>query len=226
MHQTELTPRRGFLGRMAAAAAAAGLAWRVPEARAAQVQQQAAPGRWLQGLNGTYKCLFDFPLHGGGLPQAHMRNFIRTHADAFGTAEADIDIVGTLYFVGPQSSQPLAFTDAMWEKYRLGEFMGLTDPRTDRPFIRNMFFRPQPDDPLIGGATVSIEALQGRGATFLTCNNSLTGFASQLADAGRGESDAIREDLLGNLLPGVVLVPAMVIAIERAQAAGFAYNRQ
>jgi intracellular sulfur oxidation DsrE/DsrF family protein len=51
----------------------------------------------------------------------------------------------------------------------------------------------------------------------LTCKNSLGGFAGQLADAIRG-------DLLGNLLPGVVLVPAMVIAIERAQAAGFAYN--
>ena len=29
-----------------------------------------------------------------------------------------------------------------------------------------------------------------------------------------------------NLLPGVVIVPAMVIAIEKAQGAGIAYNRQ
>ena len=33
-------------------------------------------------------------------------------------------------------------------------------------------------------------------------------------------------ELGANLLPGVVRVPAMVIAIQKAQAAGIAYNRQ
>ncbi len=220
------TPRRGFLGRMAAAVMAAGIPWRRVEARSAGAAQQAGPDDWLEGLNGTYKCLFDSPLHNDGSPLVHMRNYARTHEQTYQTPPSEVNMVGTLYFTGPQSSQPLAFTDVMWEKYGFGEFMGLTDARTGRPLTRNMFYRPQPGDPVRGGESAGIETLQGRGATFLTCNNSLGGFSGQLADAGRGERDAIRDDLLANILPGVILVPAVVIAIERAQAAGFAYNRQ
>lgn len=87
-----------------------------------------------------------------------------------------------------------------------------------------MFHRPQPSDPVGDGA--GIAELQERGATFLTCANSLRAFAGGLASAGGGERDAIQSDLLANLLPGVILVPAMVVAIERAQAHGFAYKRE
>ena len=43
---------------------------------------------------------------------------------------------------------------------------------------------------------------------------------------GFGETDAIYADLKNNILPGIHLVPAMVIAIEKAQAAGITYNKQ
>jgi hypothetical protein len=36
----------------------------------------------------------------------------------------------------------------------------------------------------------------------------------------------IQAELKANMLPGVTIVPAMVIAIEAAQGAGIAYNRQ
>lgn len=43
---------------------------------------------------------------------------------------------------------------------------------------------------------------------------------------GKGTFEAIDQDLRSNLLPGVIIVPAMVIAIEQAQKAGIAYNKQ
>ena len=43
---------------------------------------------------------------------------------------------------------------------------------------------------------------------------------------GKGKADAIQKEMTENLLPGVTIVPAMVIAIEKAQAAGIRYNRQ
>ncbi len=110
----------------------------------------------------------------------------------------------------------------MWEKYALGEYSGLVDPQTDRPATRNMFYRPQPGDPL--GQRAGIESLQQRGATFLACNNSLGGLSRRLAEAGFGEREGIADDLGANLLPSVILVPAMVIAIDRAQANGFNYK--
>jgi hypothetical protein len=42
----------------------------------------------------------------------------------------------------------------------------------------------------------------------------------------RGHLREINKELRANLLPGVTLVPAMVVAIEQAQAAGIRYNRQ
>ena len=43
---------------------------------------------------------------------------------------------------------------------------------------------------------------------------------------GKGKAAELQKDLQANLLPGVTMVPAMVIAIEKAQAAGIRYNRQ
>jgi hypothetical protein len=36
----------------------------------------------------------------------------------------------------------------------------------------------------------------------------------------------VYEDLKANILPGVELVPAMVIAVEQAARAGLSYHRQ
>ena len=42
----------------------------------------------------------------------------------------------------------------------------------------------------------------------------------------QGEGADIDKELRANLLPGVTIVPAMVIAIDKAQEAGIKYNRQ
>ena len=72
----------------------------------------------------------------------------------------------------------------------------------------------------------SIEALQKRGVVFLVCNNALNFWIGQIASARGAERAAVDAELRANLLPGVVVVPAMVIAIEKAQQAGVAYNKQ
>ncbi len=221
---TGSTPRRGFLARMAAAVAAASVPWRSAEARAAIVSQKIGLDDFLDGLNGRYKYFFDSPALGGGGMYAHVRNYMRAYTETFGVAESDVNAIVTLYTPNPGSTQFLAFTDAMWEKYAIGEFASLTDASTGRPLVRNMYYRPQPEDRVPPG--MSISALQERGVTFLTCANSLRVFSGALARAGRGEADAIQADLLANLLPGVILVPSMVVAIERAQAHGFAYKRE
>lgn len=71
-----------------------------------------------------------------------------------------------------------------------------------------------------------IETLQRRGATFIFCNNALGIFAGLLAKARGLESDAVYADLKANILPGVELIPGMVVAVEQAHAAGLSYHRQ
>ena len=47
-----------------------------------------------------------------------------------------------------------------------------------------------------------------------------------LAQANKMEAPAVLADLKANMLPGVVLVPGMVVAIQQAQDKGIAYNRR
>ena len=73
---------------------------------------------------------------------------------------------------------------------------------------------------------LSIKSLQQMGTTFLLCNNAFGGWCLELEARGKGKMADISKDMMANLLPGVIVVPAMVIAIEKAQAAGIRYNRQ
>jgi hypothetical protein len=226
------TPRRGFLARVAAAAAAltAGSALPRPLA-AARPAQTPAQNKWLDRMTGRHRCLFDFPLHGDGLPQIHMFNYISTYKRDYNEAPTTISTVGTFYGApGFPASMPLAWNDAIWEKYRIGALLKLTDPATKAPATRNFFYRPRPGDPvLMNGAMAQagIESLQQMGATFLMCNNAFMAWVGFLSGNGsKGNPAAIEREIRANLLPGVITVPAMVIAIEKAQGKGIAYNRQ
>ena len=173
----------------------------------------------------------DFPLHGDGLPLIHIFNYISTYKRDYNEAPSTIGAVGTFYGApGFPASMPLAWNDAMWAKYKVGELLKLIDPATKAPTVRNMFFRPRPGDPVLFNgamAQAGIESLQQMGATFLMCNNAFMAWVGFLSGAGnKGNPAVIERDIRANLLPGVVTVPAMVIAIEKAQGKGIAYNRQ
>lgn len=227
MHPFGISARRSFLSRLAGAAAAVGVGGAFPRALSAQATQ--AQDAWLDKQTGSHRCLFDFPNHAEGLPLLHMYNYINTYNNAYGTKAGDVNAIGTFYFIGPTSSIPLAFNDAMWEKYKLGAYLKLEDPKTKAPSTRNMFNAPMPGDPVLFGGAVaaaSIASLQKMGSTFLICNNALNLFIGQTAQQSGATPAAVGTELKANLLPGVVIVPAMVIAIEKAQTKGIAYNKQ
>lgn len=235
MALSDKTHRRGFLGRIIGTAAALGVAGEGQRAEA----QPAGPDEWIKGVKGAHRCLFDFPQHKNLAPQLHILNYLNTYGQAYKTPGA-AGAVGTFYSMGPQASIPLAFNDAMWAKYSLGEYAGLKDA-SGKPYTRNVFNKPTADDlhllmaamqtptiPALAPAmpALGIESLQKMGTTFLLCANAFGGWCEELQARGKGTSADLMKDLSANLLPGVIVVPAMVIAIEKAQAAGIAYNRQ
>ena len=237
MNRAEDTRRRSFLGRMFGAVAAASLP--LAGTRAAAVQE-SGPDAWLKEVKGSHRCLFDFPQHKNGFPQLHIFNYLNTYAEAYKVTAGQAGAVGTFYGMGAQASIPLAFNDAMWAKYGLGEYMSLKDA-TGKAYTRNVFNRPTKDDlhllmqalqtptiPALAGVmpALGIENLQKIGTKFLLCANALGGWCAELEARGKGKAQEIEKDLRANLLPGVTIVPAMVIAIEKAQEAGIKYNRQ
>jgi intracellular sulfur oxidation DsrE/DsrF family protein len=224
---------------MFAAAGMAGTGRSMAQARPAGSAATGADA-WISQVKGTHRCLFDFPQHKNGAPLLHILNYLNTYAEAYRSAPGSVGAVGTFYSIGQQSSIAMAFNDAMWAKYRLGEYLGLKDS-SGKPYTRNVFNRPTADDAVIlmqafqtpmipelaeGVPAMGIESLQNMGATFLLCNNALGGWCLELQARGKGAADVIQKELTANMLPGVTAVPAMVIAIEKAQAAGIRYNRQ
>lgn len=175
---------------------------------------------WLKNVTAKHKQLFDSPTSGGGIPLVHIMNYYDTWNKAYGVADKDIDAVGTFY----GATTFFGVNDAMWAKYRLGEFLNEKDgagnlatknPWREKPVIIGMELAP-----------ASIESLQKRGATFILCNNALTIFSGMLAQARGLDAAAVYADLKANILPGVELIPGMVVAIEQAKTAGLSYHRQ
>jgi intracellular sulfur oxidation DsrE/DsrF family protein len=239
MDSQAMTHRRTFLGRMVGAAAAAGLS--IAGTRA--VAEAAGPDSsdsWLQEVKGTHRTLFDFPQHKNGFPLLHILNYLNTYATAYKTAAGQVGAVGTFYSVGAQASIPLAFNDSIWAKYELGAYTGLKDA-DGKPYTRNVFHRPTPgdlhllmkavDSPMIAALSdampaIGIESLQKMGTKFILCNNALGIWTLELEARGKGKASELDKELRANILPGVTIVPAMVIAIDKAQEAGIKYNRQ
>jgi len=177
--------------------------------------------KWLDGLKAKHKQFFDAPAPAAGIPLVHVMNYYDTYNKAFGVKDADIDAVLTFYgyttFFG--------LNDAMWAKYNLGEFFDITDPVTGKPAVANIW-KSNPNILGMNLAPASIESLQKRGATFILCNNALTIFSGMIAQKRGLDAKAVYEDMNKNILPGVNLVPGMVVAVEQAQRAGLAYHRQ
>jgi intracellular sulfur oxidation DsrE/DsrF family protein len=237
MNTAETTHRRGFLRRMFGAAAAASVSISGIRTVAAQ---ESGPDDWIKEVNGTRRCLFDFPQHKNGFPLLHIFNYLNTYTAAYKAGAGQVGAIGTFYGIGTQASIPLAFNDATWAKFGLGEYTGLKDV-AGKPYTRNVFYRPTKDDlhllmQAVSSPTIpafaemmpvlGIENLQKMGTRFLLCANALDGWCLELEARGKGKAPDIGKDLRANLLPGVTIVPAMVIAIEKAQDAGIAYNRQ
>ena len=233
---TDRQPRRRFLGRILGAAAV-GLPFVGTRGVAAQ---DAAGEDWMKEVKGTHRCLFDFPQHKNGMGLLHILNYLNTYQQAYKAGPGSVGAVGTFYSIGNQASIPLGFNDATWAKYKLGEYTALKDA-AGAPYTRNVFHRPTKDDvhllmqaaqtPTIPAfaefmPALGIESLQKMGTKFLMCANALGGWCLELEARGKGKAVDIEKDLRANLLPGVTIVPAMVIAIEQAQAAGIRYNRQ
>lgn len=205
----------------AAAVAVAGLlvAGLVLGATAASRPAETTAGpndAWLAGLDGKHRQFFDAPTPGGGIMLVHMLNYYDTYNKAYSVPDRDIDAVGTFY----GATTFYGVNDAAWAKYRIGEFLETSAPAGANPWRTA---------PVILGMTLpqaSIESLQKRGATFILCNNALSIFSGRLAKARGLDPAVVYEDLKASILPGVHLVPGMVVAVEQANARGLSYHRQ
>ena len=218
------THRRGFLGRVATAAAAVGLGGLIPGQVEAQDYSStvnptgdASYAAWLNGIKGKYKQVYDAVEPNGGFSLIWAHVFLLTGAPAYGVPESDLGVV----IVHRHSAIPIAFKDAMWEKYKLGEFFKISDPATKAPAVRNVFANIKPGD--LPFPEAAVEKLVARGVHFGVCNMAITFYSMMMAQQMGGKAEDVKADWIANVLPGYTVVPSGVVAVNGAQSRGCSY---
>jgi intracellular sulfur oxidation DsrE/DsrF family protein len=224
-HDRYTTHRRGFLGRLAAGAAAVGLGGLVtPVAAATQPHRAAGDASaspefeaWLNKITGKHKMIFDIPEPNGGFGFAWARVFLNTTNETYGTSDADNSVVIVLRHNGI----PFGMQSAMWSKYKFGETFKINDAATSAPAVRNPFAQVKAGELPIAG--MAVDELLAKGVLVGVCNIALTIYSGMLATKMGMQADAIKKEWIANLHPGVTVVPSGVIAVNRTQEKGCAY---
>lgn len=210
--------RRSFMSMLTSVAGFAAL----DGASEASAQSAARPAgqwdlSWVDLFKGTHKQVYDygsFELAGDLRPLRFVRNYLDAYRDALGLEPPSINTAVGI----SRAAFPLNASDAIWQKYRLGERWKIVDPATQQPAVRNLFIGNSASD-------VSITALRARGTVFWQCNVALGAIVQELAQATQTPAAEVRSELVAGLNPGVRLVPAHVMALGMVQERGFTYMK-
>ncbi|MEO7038995.1 MAG: hypothetical protein ABI186_03070 [Candidatus Elarobacter sp.] len=214
-----MSPRRTFLASLATAAGATFLSpllSRTGVARAALLDETWDLA-WLDHLEGKHRQLFEVgkkmedvpgPLHVVG-------NYLDSWNEAFHLEFPQINTVVSIAGGG----FPINVNDAVWAKYKIGEKWQISDG-SKQTLTHNVFLEAPASD----AKRASVKGLQARGTIFCQCNKALHGIAREFAATSKDSADAIYQELVAGLNPGVKLVPSNTMLVGLAQEHGCAYE--
>lgn len=204
--------RRRFLAQLSGGIAAlAGIA--APGvAQPAAILANPAHDAWMRRARGRHRQFFHATSPADGAAMLMAVNYLDVYASAYGEAPGHVSAVIGVH----GTALPIGLVDAAWNKYELGQRISVNDPDTSQPARRNVFS--------VGGP-ISIDTAMRRGVVLLVCNVALTRLSSAIARARSLPEADVYNDLRASIIPDAVLVPALVVAMNRAQEKGFTYVR-
>ena len=243
------TPRRQFIGELAAGAAALAAAACTPAATATAPSQAPTPKQpaaaaanndglptgmpvapktwdtgWMSRITAKHKAVFDSPEIDDGTALYQAMSYLGSVKDVFGTGDSDASVVVVLR----HRAVPLLYNDAMWAKYDIGAATKTTDNKTGKPATRNTFYQrldAQGNPVSEEKPSSTIKSLSARGVIFVGCDLATRAFSSRAAAAAKKPVQEVYEDIRANLVPGATLMPTGVFATLMAQEAGCSLMR-
>lgn len=229
--------RRSFLSRAAAGVAALGvldgltptaeaqLVWKASDWKLAEFQKLVKDPAQI-------KQVYDVTQIGEGKFLNNIKNSLNGLQYGFGVPMKQIKVVAGLH--GPANL--VNYDDYIWEKYKVGAWLKVTDPKTQKPANRNPFYKrhtpsksaaapgpaKNPDDENSVYQDTSVQALQARGVSFLSCHTAAEEQARVLIklNGWSQKPEEIVQEMLAHALPGVLVVASMVAAVALLQAQG------
>jgi len=216
------SPRRKFIGSLAAGAAAIGLSALSAPLKAAPAADALYngpddPDAWFSKVKGKHRMVFDvrdpLPGHEAILPFAWPKVFLLTNA-ATGTPEKENTVIVVLRHNGI----PYAMESRLWEKYKLGEHFNIMDDKDGSPSLRNYMWKPDPpfSVPGVGPVPIGINDLQESGVMFCVCSMALKVNSHVVAQKMKLKPEDVLNDWMKGLLPDVKPMPSGLWAIGRA----------
>jgi hypothetical protein len=175
---------------------------------------------WLDQVPGKHRFVLDTTTPEGlGNALAFTSNYFVANQNAYGLKDADLAVV----IVVRHNSTPFAYNDAMWAKYgaAISQRNKFVDPKTMQPPSANLFNSRGYGDLLTNRGTV-LDGLLVRGVQLAVCQMATRAYASAIAGASGGNTEAIYTELVANLVGGTArMVPAGIVAVNRAQERGY-----
>lgn len=224
--------RRSFLSRLGTGAAALGAALgaSVLPARA-QSASSGAPGTWqparhteddwFDQVSAKHRFFVDTTT-AAALGQAifFANNYFTASRTGYGLTDAD----SALIICVRHQSTPFAFADAMWAKYgaTLAERAAFTDPKTTQAPTLNVYLAAGYGS-LLPNSGVTLDAMIKRGVRLAVCQMSTRASAGLIAQRTGGKADDVFKELTDNLVPNAHMVPAGIVAVNRAQERGYSF---
>jgi intracellular sulfur oxidation DsrE/DsrF family protein len=224
--------RRSFLTRLGAGAAAFGAAFAGggadPRAQTPSPATPWQPARhaeddWLEEGRAKHRFFLDTTdVRSLGHAIFWTNNYCNvSRGAAYGLTDADSSVVICVR----HESAPFAFTDAMWKKYgaALSEHAAFEDPKTKQPAAINVFLASGYND-LLSNRGTTLDRLISQGVRFAVCQLATRGIAGQAARITGGKVDDIFKELVDNRIANSHMVPAGIVAVNRAQERGFSIS--
>ncbi len=218
--------RRSFFSRFNAGAAS--LAALAMGGVAMAQQKSAAPARWeptrhdkddwLDQPASKHRLLFD-AITSDSLAEglAFAGNFIRVNKTDYGLENNDLAVV----IIVRHRATPFGYNDAMWEKYgtALARFTPIEDPKTKAVPKVNVY--NSADYPGLPNRGTTFASLAKQGVQVGVCSVATRALSGMIAGAVSGNADMINSELIANLVPNARMVPAGIVAVNRAQERGY-----
>jgi hypothetical protein len=212
--------RRGFLGSIAAGAAAVSIAALAPlqinaTTLSGSYKETSDPDEWFNKIKGRHRIVFDVTHPAGIFPFAWPRVFLVTNQGT-GTPANECGVVVILR----HNAIGYAMDSKLWEKYKFGELFKADDPATKAPAVRNPFWMPAKGDfkvPAFGEIAIGINELQADGVMFCVCDTAMTVYSAVVAGKMNMDAAEVKKEWTAGLLPGIMPVPSGVWAVGRAQ---------
>lgn len=151
----------------------------------------------------------------------YATNYYAANKSGYGL---DPDKLGVI-IIARHMSTPFAYTDAIWAKYgeAFAKLTGLEGheaelAKTCNPFLANG--RAEMKGP---GGDASVNTLAAKGTRFAVCGLATTFIAGMLAESSGSSAEAVEAELSAALVPNAVMVPAGIVAVNRAQEHGYTF---